>query len=183
MRLLPHLLLALALTWTVARATEQPQPQQPAGDHKPEAKESAPAKKADSKEAKPACRSCGGRCGLSPVCVCEPGTKKKSKTSYSMKCEPVCVPTPRLLHGGGHGHAASCTGGPCDGRCADATVRTKKSLMKTVTEEEVDIVTRKIEYVCCHCTGTDSASTCPSCTTLPPRPGPHRPWWAWLLGH
>jgi hypothetical protein len=136
-----------------------------------------PSKAADSK---PVCRVCGGTCGLEPICVCEPGTKKKPKTSYSMRCEPVCVPAPSPWHGGGGlRHAPSCTGGPCDGGCGGATVRTKKSLLKTIKEEEVDVVTRKIEHVCRHCSGRETASSCTSCTD----PGRPRSWlpWAWLF--
>jgi len=138
------------------------------------------ADKTDKADAKPACRVCGGTCGLEPICVCEPGTKKKPKTTYSMRCEPVCVPTPCPWHGGEGGrHALSCAGGPCSGGCGGATVRTKKSLLKTIKEEEVDMVTRKIEHVCRHCSGRETASSCTSCTD----PGPTRSWWpwAWLL--
>lgn len=128
---------------------------------------------------KPVCRNCGGSCGLEPVCVCEPGTKKKPTTTYSMKCELVCVPAPCLLHGGSaHHHTPSCTDTPCDGGCADAVVRTKKTLLNTVTEEEVDILTRKVEYVCRHCSGNDTASSCASCTHTRPIPVERRPWWS-----
>ena len=128
---------------------------------------------------KPVCRNCGGSCGLEPVCVCEPGTKKKPTTTYSMKCEPVCVPAPCLLHGGqANHHAPSCTDTPCDGGCTDAVIRTKKTLLKTVTEEEVDVITRKVEYVCRHCSGNDTASSCASCTHTRPIPAERRPRWS-----
>jgi hypothetical protein len=126
---------------------------------------------------KPACRACGGSCGLQPICVCEPGTKKKSTTTYSMKCEPVCVPAPCLLHGGNpHRRPLSCTDSGCDGACAGAMIRTKKSLVKTVREEEVDIVTRKIEYLCRHCSGSGQATSCRSCSA-PAAATPRPPWW------
>jgi uncharacterized membrane protein YgdD (TMEM256/DUF423 family) len=132
-------------------------------------------------DARPACRLCGACCGLQPVCVCEPVTKKKPKTTYSMKCEPVCVPGPCLLH---HGkatrHRAGCTGPACDGCCGAATVRMKKVLLKKVTEEEVDAIERKVEYVCCHCAGIEAAPTCSSCSGHGPEVGHSRPWWRWL---
>jgi hypothetical protein len=126
---------------------------------------------------KPACRACGGTCGLQPICVCEPGTRKKSTTTYSMKCEPVCVPAPCLLPGWNPlRRPLSCTDSGCDGACAGATIRTKKSLLKTVREEEVDIVTRKIEYLCRHCSGSGPAANCRSCAA-PAAATPRPPWW------
>jgi hypothetical protein len=189
MRLLPLSLVTLALAVPAANAGS---PRSPAAGSAGTAKQAATAGSAKQsaeqpsatkpatdakKEAKPACRLCGGHCGLTPVCVCEPGTKKKPKTTYSMKCEPVCVPTPRLLPGG-HGQAPSCTGQPCDGGCAAATIRTKKSLQKTITDEEVDVLNRKVEYICHHCSGTEPPSGCVSCTGLG-SPMPRRPWWPW----
>lgn len=77
----------------------------PPADKKPADNKQAANKQAAKKPAdkKPACRVCGGTCHLTPLCVCEPATKKKTKTSYSMKCEPVCVPEPCLSHHGHHG--------------------------------------------------------------------------------
>jgi hypothetical protein len=40
---------------------------------------------------KPACMHCGATCGLEPICVCEPGTKKQPKVEFDVKCEPICV--------------------------------------------------------------------------------------------
>lgn len=176
MKRLLAILTVVASTWTAASATDSNPP------HKGASTQQATGRKVDDKKpdanaTKPVCRICGGSCGLAAVCICEPGTKKRPKTTYSMKCEPVCVPTPRLLHGG-HGHAPPCTGSPCDGRCAESMVRTKKSLLKTITDEEVDVFTRKIEYVCCHCSNTPRTSGCPSCTGSTPTL--RRPWWHWL---
>jgi hypothetical protein len=55
-------------------------------------------------------------------------------------------------------------------------VRTKKTLLKTMKEEEVDIVQRKVEYLCRHCAGGDAAATCCSCAGFGPAAG-QRPWW------
>lgn len=162
-------------------------PQPPAQKAPPTQKGSADKKPADKKpaEKKPACRVCGGGCHLTPVCVCEPATKKKTKTTYSMKCEPVCVPEPCLSHHGHHGnstrHAGSCTGTACDGSCGAASVRTKKILLKTMKEEEVDVIERKVEYLCRHCADHDAAPTCSSCAGHGPASA-SRPWWKslWL---
>jgi len=125
----------------------------------------------------PTCRVCGGTCHLEPVCVCAPATKKKIKTTYSMKCEPVCVPEPCLSHHGkGRPHVGSCTGTACDGSCGAVSVRTKKTLLKTMTEEEVDVVERKVEYRCRPCAELDAAPTCCSCAGHGPAPA-SRPWW------
>ena len=176
------MLVALAGVRAAAPATAPataPAEKTPPADKKPADNKQAANKLAAKKPAdkKPACRVCGGTCHLTPLCVCEPATKKKTKTSYSMKCEPVCVPEPCLSHHGlGKRHAASCTGGTCDGSCGPATVRTKKTLLKTMKEEEVDIVQRKVEYLCRHCAGVDAAATCCSCAGFGPASG-QRPWW------
>ena len=140
-----------------------------------------PAAPAEPATKKPVCRVCGGGCHLTPVCVCEPATKKKTKTTYSMKSEPVCVPEPCLSHHGRHGkgarQAGSCTGTACDGSCGAASVRTKKTLLKTMKEEEeVDVIERKVEYLCRHCAGIDAAPTACSCAGHGPAAAP-RPWW------
>lgn len=164
---------ALAGVKAPAGETEQKGDTEPVGSQKPD--------NADAKNsAQPACRMCGGSCGLEPVCVCEPSTKKRPKTTYSMKCESVCVPAPCLVPGGhGHHHAPACTGVPGGGGCSNAVVRTKKSLLKTVTEEEVDVVVRKVEHICRHCSGIDVAGSCLTCTTPGPAPWQRRPWWPW----
>ena len=154
-------LVALAGLQAGAGPPAAPAAQQPPAGKEPARKEPADQKPA---EQQPACRVCGGTCQLTPVCVCEPATKKKSKTTYSMKCAPVCVPEPCLSHHGpGRRHAASCTGSGCDGSCGAATVRTKKLLLKTITEEEVDIIEHKVDYLCRHCAGIDAAPTSCSC--------------------
>jgi len=127
--------------------------------------------------AAPACGVCGGSCGLEPVCVCEPATRKVKKTSYAMRCEPVCVADGRA---GGHAAAAaSCTatGCGCDGSCSSASIRMRKQLVKTVTEEEVDVIERKIEYRCRHCAGIEAAPSCSACAGHGPAGEPAVPWW------
>ncbi len=179
-RLTAAILVALAGLSAPAPAADPsaaPAPPQP-----PAQKEPADKKPTDKKpaEKKPACRVCGGSCHLTAVCVCEPATKKKTKTTYSMKCEPVCVPEPCLSHHGHHGkgtrHAGSCTGTACDGSCGAASVRTKKLLLKTMKEEEVDVIERKVEYLCRHCAEFDAAPTCSSCAGHGPASAA-RPWW------
>ena len=60
----------------------------------------------------PACMHCGATCGLAPVCVCEPGTKKRPKVEFEVTCEPICVAGcgggPRFLDG--HAAGTTCTG-------------------------------------------------------------------------
>lgn len=125
----------------------------------------------------PVCRVCGGTCHLAPVCVCAPATKKKMKTTYSMKCEPVCVPEPCLSHHGtGKRHATSCTGTSCDGSCGAASVRTRKLLQKTMIEEEVDVIERKVEYLCIHCADHRGGPTCSACAIVGPAAATE-PWW------
>ena len=172
------LLVALAGFRAVVPAADPPAApasKSPPADKKPA--EKAPADNKPAEKKKPACRVCGGTCHLAPICVCEPATKKKTKTTYAMKCEPVCVPEPCLSHHTlGKHHAASCTGAGCDGSCGAASVRTKKTLLKTMKEEEVDVIERKVEYLCRHCAGIDAAPTCCSCAGLGPASAP-RPWW------
>jgi len=175
-------LVALAGLQAGAGPPAAPAAQQPPAGKEPAGKEGARKEPADQKpaEQQPACRVCGGTCQLTPVCVCEPATKKKKKTTYSMKCAPVCVPEPCLSHHGpGRRHAASCTGSGCDGSCGAATVRTKKLLLKTITEEEVDIIEHKVDYLCRHCAGIDAAPTSCSCAGRGRALAP-RPWWQCL---
>ena len=40
----------------------------------------------------PACMHCGATCGLRPICVCKPGTKKQPKFEFDVTCEPICIP-------------------------------------------------------------------------------------------
>jgi hypothetical protein len=112
------------------------------------------------KDKPPACMHCGATCGLEAVCVCECGTKKKPKTEYEAKCDPICVPRCSGLpwpfshcrHGGG------CTDCPSD--ACRAWVRQRKTLVRETTDEEVSVVERKVKYVCCRCAGCGKAGCC-----------------------
>jgi hypothetical protein len=133
--------------------------------------------KENEKEKPPACVHCGATCGLEAVCVCECGTKKKTKTEYEAKCDPICVPRcsglpwpfSRCRHDGG------CT--DCQPDACRAWVRQRKTLVKETKDEEVSVIERKVQYVCCTCAGRGKAGCCggepvePSC------------WWLrWLPG-
>jgi hypothetical protein len=112
------------------------------------------------KEKPPACMHCGATCGLEAVCVCECGTKKKPKTEYEAKCDPICAPRCSGLpwpfshcrHGGG------CTDCPSD--ACRAWVRQRKTLVKEMNDEEVSVVERKVKYVCCRCAGCGKTGCC-----------------------
>ncbi|MFM8985864.1 MAG: hypothetical protein ACKONH_07380, partial [Planctomycetia bacterium] len=70
-------------------------PSVPAAESKPAAQEPKAAKQDSREQAereRPACMHCGATCGLVPVCVCKPGTRKIQKTEYETTCDPVCVP-------------------------------------------------------------------------------------------
>ena len=132
-------------------------------------------KKEKPKEESPKCMHCGGRCGLEAVCVCECGTKKKPKTEYEAKCDPICVPRcsglpwpfSRCRHGGG------CTDCPSD--ACRAWVRHRKTLVKETKDEEVSVIERKVKYVCCQCTATGKTGCCGG------EPAEHGGWWPhWL---
>ena len=104
---------------------------------------------------KPACMHCGATCCLEPICVCEPGTKKKPKNEYETKCEPICVagcgskPWPfDWCHE--RAGCTSCCAEPC--RCP-GWVRNRKTLKKETVDEEVPIIKRKVAYVCDACAG------------------------------
>lgn len=106
---------------------------------------------------KPACMHCGATCGLTPICVCEPGTKKKPKVEFDVKCEPICVagcsskpwPFGRCHERVG---CTNCCEEPC--RCP-GWVRNCKKLKKETVDEEVPTIKRKVAYVCDTCTGCD----------------------------
>ena len=107
-------------------------------------------KTASPKHAKPACMHCGATCGLVPVCVCEPGTKKKPKNQYQTTCEPICVPgcsTKPWPFGGWHdrSHCTSCCAEPC---ACPGWVRNRKTLKRETVEEDVPTIKRKVAYVC-----------------------------------
>lgn len=124
----------------------------------------------------PACMHCGATCGLEPVCVCKPGTKKKPVTEYETSCEPFCVPgcsgPPWCRRGAG------CT--DCTDACSHcpATVRFRRKLSKETRDEEVATVKRTVAYVCCRCAARPQTGCC----DVGPAAWPmlHGAWWqAW----
>jgi hypothetical protein len=145
-------------------------------------KEKAADKPKDSSKSKedekPACMHCGATCGLTPICVCEPGTKKQPKVEFDVKCEPICVagcsskPWP---FGRCHDERVGCTNcceEPC--RCP-GWVRNVKQLKKETTDEEVATIKRKVAYICDCCAGRCTAGCC----EVTPRPRPTS-WWTRL---
>jgi hypothetical protein len=80
------------------------------------------------------------RGGLIPVCYRVPTTRKKLHVEYQIKCEPVCVP--------GCGRLAHCRD-ECS--CGDVHIRQKKTLLKKVTETDVQSYEYKIKWVCRAC--------------------------------
>ena len=101
-------------------------------------------------ESVPACLQCGATCNLIPFCRCEPATRKKPKTIYESKCELVCEPAVGLL-----GHHQPKTDGctSCGAACGPSRICKKKTLIKTVKEEDVCHVERKVGYLCRCCAG------------------------------
>lgn len=119
-------------------------------------------KKKSPEEGKPACMHCGATCGLAPVCVCEPGTKKRPKAEFDATCEPLCVAgcatKPWFLdwcHD--RTRCTSCCDEPCE---CPSRVRWCKRIKREMVDEEVPTVVRKVEYVCRCCSGTCSARCC-----------------------
>lgn len=87
------------------------------------------------------------RCGLIPVCRRVPVTVTKPQTEYRMETELVCEPGCGL-----RGCLLPATGSHCDG-CDNATVRTKKRLVKKVTDQKVASYEYKVFWVCRACAG------------------------------
>ena len=116
--------------------------------------------KAKPKVESPACMHCGGTCGLEAVCVCECGTKKKSKTEYEATCDPICVPRcsglpwpfSRCRRGDG---CTDCQPDPCR-----AWVRHRKTLVKETKDEDVPVTERKVKYICSRCGGCQKTGGC-----------------------
>lgn len=97
----------------------------------------------------PACMRCGATCGLTPICVCEPGTKKKTRVEFESVREPVCI-----AGCGGHVQPTGCTD-CCDEPCAcPGRVRCCNRLRANTVTEEVPAVVRKVRYVCRCCEST-----------------------------
>jgi hypothetical protein len=186
------LVVGVLLSWGAAltahgaadkEAAADKQPAEPAAKgqekDKPQDKDDPQEKKKDKKksqeEGKPACMHCGATCGLAPVCVCEPGTKKRPKTEFDATCEPLCVAgcttKPRFL-GWCHGRetCTSCCAEPCE---CPSRVRWCKRLKRETVDEEVPTIVRKVKYVCRCCSGTCSAGCCGADRWCRPLPA----WW------
>ena len=136
-------------------------------------------KKAAKAAKTPACMHCGATCGLTAICVCEPGTKKQPKVEFEVECEPICVagcgskPWPL----GKCGHLGGCTNG-CEDRCrCPSWVRNRKQLKKEIVDEDVPTIKRKVAYVCDCCAGRCPGGGCAvvSCPRL-------SSWWTRLGG-
>lgn len=111
---------------------------------------------------KPACMRCGATCGLTPLCVCEAGTKKRPKTEFEATCEPICVAgcgsKPWFLDWScDRTTCTSCCNEPCE---CPSRVRFCKKLKKETVDEDVPTVVRKVKYVCRCCAGTCTAGCC-----------------------
>ena len=129
----------------------------------------------------PACIQCGATCGLIPICRCEPATRKKPRTIYESKCELVCEPGVGLF---GHHHLNKpdgCTA--CGPACGPSRICQKKTLIKTVKEEEVCHIKREVGYICRCCAGECRGCDSPGCTKPQSRRRPPLLDWrpfAWL---
>ena len=143
-----------------------------AGARAPAAKKDG-AREGQDAAARPACRVCGATCRLTPLCVCEPGTKKKPVVDFEVECERICV----ARCGGlpwpfGTGKKSSCVGCTAGCEACRGWIRTRRTLHSTKRDEEVPIVKRKVEYVC------DACGRGPGCCGAA---APSRSWWpAWL---
>ena len=119
---------------------------------------------------RPACISCGSTCQLLPFCRCEPATRKKPRTIYESKCELVCEPGVGLF---GHHHSqrrGGCT--DCGPGCGPSRICMKKTLIKTVKEDEVCRIKREVGYICRCCAGACGGCEAPGCEAKPSRSRP-----------
>jgi hypothetical protein len=110
----------------------------------------------------PACTHCGATCGLTAICVCEPGTKKQPKVEFEVECEPICVAGcgSRPWPWGKCGKRVGCTNG-CEDRCrCPSWVRNRKQLKKETVDVDVPTIKRKVAYVCDCCAGRCAGGGC-----------------------
>jgi hypothetical protein len=87
------------------------------------------------------------RCGPIPVCRRVPVTITKPHTEYRMETELICEPACGLASCLRKHHRADCES------CEAATVRTKKRLVKKVTDQKTQSYEYKICWVCRACAG------------------------------
>lgn len=128
----------------------------------------------------PACIQCGATCNLIPFCRCEPITRKKPRTIYESKCELVCEPAVGLF-GPPPPKPNGCT--DCGKTCSPARICKKKTLLKTVHEEDVCHTARKVGYLCRCCAGECGGCDEDGCASKPAGQRPPLCGWqpfAWL---
>lgn len=135
------------------------------------------------KPAPPSCMSCGATCGLTPICVCTPGTKKQPEPEFSTECETFCVPgcSSRPWPLGHRDSSATCTSCCDDPAGCPGHVRVRKKLTKKTVDKEVATIERSVNYLCCRCARGPAAT---SCTTPPPATNTRWSdrlwsWWPW----
>lgn len=87
------------------------------------------------------------RCGLIPVCRRVPVTITKPHTEYRMETELVCEPACGLASCLRTHHRARCES------CTAATVRTRKRLVKKITDQKTLSYEYRICWVCPACAG------------------------------
>ena len=110
----------------------------------------------------PACMHCGATCGLRPICVCKPGTKKQPKFEFDVTCEPICIPgcSSHVWPFGGREARVGCTS-CCEEPCScPGKVRYCKKIKKETIDEEKPTIERKVAYVCRVCSGAGQARCC-----------------------
>jgi hypothetical protein len=164
----------LASTRSVPAADAKPAKGEPAAQEPKAAKQDSRAK---AERERPACMHCGATCGLVPVCICMPGTRKIQKTEYETTCDPVCVPCCSGPPWKCQRRATSCTG--CEAECHDAWVRQRKKLVAEQKDEERPTIERKVVWVCRGCDAGPSAGCTDGGDAASRRAG----WWPSWLPH
>lgn len=94
------------------------------------------------------------RCGLIPVCRRVPVIINKPHTEYRMETELVCEPACGLASCLRKHRHAGCMS------CEAATVRTKKRLVKKVTDQKTQSYEYRIRWVCAACAGLGGHCPC-----------------------
>ena len=129
------------------------------------------------------CADCGSKAACRKVTcriVCD--TKKVTKTIWSCRCEPYCLPLPACAPRGGacKGHG-SCEAGCGDpGGCACQTpsqcgkLRCRKKLLKKEVEVEVPIYKCVVKYLCPGCSVEEGPQAEDTPKKAPPRDAPHQ---------
>lgn len=104
------------------------------------------------------CDFCGCQCECESVCRLIVGTKTVPKITYCVECNEICLPGPSKCCG----HHVECDVNACTG-CPEkhlkhdwipnpcGKIRTKKSLVKIETPQEVKTYKWVVQHVCPHC--------------------------------